>query len=164
MLWNDASKIYAKKILTDRPDAVAKIKGSKKYASIKGTVSFYKTLRGTLVVADIAGLPVDRTKCGNTIFAMHIHAGGACTGNKEDPFADAGMHFNPNNCPHPKHAGDLPPLFADNGYAWYAMLTDRFDVSDVIGRTVIVHLKPDDFTTQPSGNSDGKIACGVIKR
>ena len=44
------------------------------------------------------------------------------------------------------------------------MLTDRFSINDVIGKTVIIHAKPDDFTTQPSGNSDGKIACGVIKR
>lgn len=43
-------------------------------------------------------------------------------------------------------------------------LTDRFKVDDVIGRTVIIHDKPDDFTTQPSGNSGEKIACGIINR
>lgn len=42
-------------------------------------------------------------------------------------------------------------------------MTDRFTVNEVIGKTVIIHLHPDDFATQPSGNSGEKIACGVIK-
>ena len=48
------------------------------------------------------------------------------------------------------------------GFAWMAVLTDRFRVPDILGRTVIVHSQPDDFTTQPSGNAGAKIACGVI--
>ena len=73
-------------------------------------------------------------------------------------------HYNPNQCAHPYHAGDLPPLFGSNGYAFEAFLTDRFTVSEVIGRTVIIHSKPDDFSTQPSGNSGEKIACGEIRK
>jgi copper/zinc superoxide dismutase (SODC) len=48
--------------------------------------------------------------------------------------------------------------------ALFATITPQFTVSDVIGRTVIVHSDPDDFHTQPSGNSGEKIAYGMIKR
>lgn len=41
---------------------------------------------------------------------------------------------------------------------------DRFNVSDIIGRTVIIHNMAEDFTSQPSGNAGEKIACGVIKK
>ena len=84
------------------------------------------------------------------------------TGNEDDPFADAKTHYNPKSCPHPYHAGDLPPLFSANGYAYSAVLTDRFTVDEIIGKTVVIHSSPDDFTTQPSGNAGRKIACGVI--
>ena len=73
-------------------------------------------------------------------------------------------HYNPKDCEHPYHAGDLPSLFGNNGLAAAAFLTDRFFVDDVIGKVVIIHDHPDDFTTQPSGSSGTKIACGVIQR
>ena len=72
------------------------------------------------------------------------------------------MHDNPYHCPHPYHAGDMPPLFGANGYAFSAFLSDRFTVEEVIGKTVIFHEAPDDFVTQPSGNAGAKMACGVI--
>ena len=65
---------------------------------------------------------------------------------------------------HPYHAGDLPPLFGSGGVAVSVFLTDRFHLEDIIGKTVIIHSSPDDFTTQPSGNAGAKIACGEIKR
>ena len=63
---------------------------------------------------------------------------------------------------HPKHAGDLPPLLANDGVAWSAVYTDRFYPEEVIGRTVVIHGMGDDFHSQPSGNSGVKIACGEI--
>ena len=102
--------------------------------------------------------------CGQRIFGFHIHEGTRCSGTSVDHFADAGSHYNHSNCPHPMHAGDLPPLFVNNGRAWFATITPQFTVSDVIGHTVIVHSDPDDFHTRPSGNSGEKIACGMIKR
>lgn len=60
------------------------------------------------------------------------------------------------------NAGDLPPLFENNGLAVSVFLTNRFSVNQIIGKTIIIHDKPDDFTTDPSGNSGTKIACGVI--
>ena len=58
----------------------------------------------------------------------------------------------------------MPPLFWNNGYAFQMFLTDRFTVKEIIGKTVIIHDNADDFTTQPSGNSGEKIACGVIEK
>lgn len=31
-----------------------------------------------------------------------------------------------------------------------------------MGRSVIIHAKRDDFTTQPSGDAGDRIGCGVI--
>jgi Cu-Zn family superoxide dismutase len=160
--YHDKRKIYANIIAERRPDAVAQIKGSQSYPHIKGTVSFYQVNKGVLVVAEIFGLPNAPHPCSNGIFAMHIHEGVSCMGNAQDPFADAGMHYNPQSCPHPQHAGDLPPLFSNYGYAFNVMLTNRFTVKGVTGRTVIIHSNVDDFTSQPAGNAGAKIACGVI--
>ena len=68
---------------------------------------------------------------------------------------ETGGHFNPLDCPHPYHAGDMPPLFSVNGNAFLCFMTDRFKIKEVLGKAVIIHSKPDDFTTQPSGNAAG---------
>ncbi|MBR0426851.1 MAG: superoxide dismutase family protein [Clostridia bacterium] len=57
----------------------------------------------------------------------------------------------------------MPPLLETNGYAYMSVLIGKLKIKDIIGKTIIIHDKPDDFTTQPSGNSGKKIACGVIK-
>lgn len=142
--------------------AAALIKGSEKYCEINGRVLFYRTRDGVIVRAEINGLPAGDKCCDSPIFAFHIHCGSMCTGNMNDPFADADGHYNPNNCLHPQHAGDMPPLFGVNGKAFSIFLTNRFCVQDIIGKTIIIHAMPDDFTTQPSGNAGEKIACGVI--
>jgi Cu-Zn family superoxide dismutase len=150
-------------IAKQKPDAEAVIRGGADHPKISGKVLFYKTPRGTLVVTEVAGLPATGENCKSGIFAMHIHEGGNCTTSAAEIFPQVGAHYNPGKCPHPQHAGDLPPLFENRGYAWSAVLTNRFSVGDVMGRTVIIHASPDDFTTQPSGNSGEKIACGVIR-
>jgi Cu-Zn family superoxide dismutase len=101
---------------------------------------------------------------------MHIHEGSACG---PDGMA-AGGHFNPHGKPHSRHtdanrhAGDLPSLKAGkDGRAKIDVELDGIAVGsgagNIIGRTVIVHADPDDFRTQPTGNSGARIACGVIK-
>ena len=163
LLWKKSNtKNYLRKILTSWPDAIAEVYGSEKYPTVHGTVSFYQMMAGTVVVTELFGLPFDKEKCSVNILGFHIHEGSKCAGNEEDPFADAMTHYNPLDCPHPAHAGDLPPLFVNDGYAWSAVLTNRIQAREVIGRTVIVHSMPDDFKTQPSGDSGTKIACGVI--
>ena len=116
-----------------------------------------------LVTADIYGLPTGETGCDSGVFGFHIHEGEDCGSNGQEPFSNTKGHYNPRDCPHPYHAGDLPPLFENDGYAYMSFLTNRFTATEIIGRTVVIHLKPDDFHSQPSGNSGEKIACGVIK-
>lgn len=145
------------------PAGAAIINGSSTYPSLHGIASFRQTDRGVLVSIEVGGLP-QGNECRTGIFALHIHEGAPCTGNEDDPFADAKTHYvGSKNCPHPYHAGDLPPLFSNKGYAFMSVLTDRFSVKDIIGRTIIIHSAPDDFTTQPSGNSGVKIGCGLIE-
>lgn len=150
-------------LLRQRPQAIARIGGNEAYPDIRGMVRFYDTSFGVLVAAEIMGLPSAFGDCEGSIFGFHIHEGESCTGNAEDPFANVLSHYNPNGCPHPNHAGDLPPLFGAGGYAFSVFITDRFTVNEIIGRTMIIHSRPDDFTTQPSGNSGAKIACGEIR-
>lgn len=146
-----------------RPQAAAEITGNRDYPDIRGRVLFFSTRGGVLIRAEITGLPKGQGKCDSPIFAFHIHDGGSCTGNADDAFANAGAHFNPQGCAHPYHAGDLPALFSADGNAVLETLTDRFELSQIIGRSVIIHREPDDYTTQPSGNSGQKIACGTVK-
>lgn len=145
------------------PAAYAEITGNPGNGEINGIVRFYPVETGVLINAEVYGLPYSQTDCEADIFGFHIHEGHSCTGNENDPYADAGQHYNPYSCPHPEHAGDMPPLFGNQGMAWMMYVTDRFTIADLIGRTVIIHSKPDDFTTQPSGNSGDKIACGTIQ-
>lgn len=151
-------------ILNTAPAAMAEIHGSENYPDIYGNTAFYPGDEGVLVVTAVTGLPVPSAECEGTVHAMHIHNGSECSGNMTDPFANAGEHYNPEGCPHPQHAGDLPPIFANHGSAWNAVLTDRFGIDDILGKTVIIHSSYDDFMTQPSGNSGAKIACGVIRK
>ncbi len=150
-------------ILESTPQAEARVQGSAGFPKLNGVVRFYQTMRGVLVLADIMGLPDGTERCENPVLGFHIHAGTSCTGTEADPFADALTHYNLGDCPHPYHAGDLPPLFSNHGYAFMMVLTDRFVVEEIIGRAIIIHSGPDDFTTQPAGNSGNKIACGVIQ-
>lgn len=149
--------------LGGKPQAQAVLTGSGEFPGLTGRVRLYQTGAGVLVLAEVSGLPRGG-QCGGQFFGFHIHEGGSCGTMGEDPFGDAMAHYNPGGCEHPGHAGDLPPLLGSNGSALSLFLTGRFRVSEVIGRAVIIHRQPDDFTTQPSGNSGAKIACGVIRR
>lgn len=53
-------------------------------------------------------------------------------------------------------------MFSNDGYARMGFFTDKFKPADIIGRSVILHQNPDDFRSQPSGDSGKRMACGVI--
>lgn len=143
-------KFLLKRILNADIDAVAEISGKD---NIQGQVSFYNFDNSTVVVAVLHNLPETNTN----IFGFHIHEEGICEGD----FSSAGPHFGEGD--HPKHKGDMPVLFSGDGDAFLAFFTNRFSVDEVIGRSVIIHEQPDDYTTQPSGNSGARIACGIIE-
>lgn len=142
------------------PQAMAWVTGGSAAPSLSGLVKFYDTpYEGVLIEAEVFGLP-DISGPGSTDFyALHIHEFGDCSQN----FTRTGEHYNPTMQPHPYHAGDLLPLLGNQGYAWSAFYDKRFRVSDIIGRSVIIHSRRDDFTTQPAGDPGTKIGCGVIQ-
>ncbi len=156
--YSDFSGLFGR-----QPKAIARVRGSGEYPNIYGTVRFYETPMGVLVVANINGLPKGEGACKEKIFGFHIHEGSACEGNENDPFANTGGHYDTAGCEHPNHAGDLPPLFGADGSAFSAFLTNRFAVEEIVGRTIVIHESIDDFTSQPAGNAGKKIACGEIK-
>ncbi len=150
-------------IMEMMPEVYAFVRGSKDYPKIGGQVFFYSLWEGTLVVADIQGLPEGEKPCKEQILGFHIHEGARCLPLDNDPFGQTKTHFNPGDCPHPEHAGDFPPLFVNTGgKAFMIFYTDRFYPEEVVGRTVVIHHMPDDFKSQPSGDSGTKIACGEI--
>ena len=109
------------------------------------------------MVVKASGLP---TESSSGFFALHIHEGISCDGNG---FTESKGHYNPASVPHPQHAGDLPVLISCGGNAYAAVLTNRFCVRDIVGRTVVIHSGADDFRSQPAGDSGTKIACGVVR-
>lgn len=142
----------------NKPDAVARIAGGVEAPKLSVCVQFYQENGCVLIEAKISGLP-KTSESG--FFGFHIHQGRDCS---RVEFPGTEGHYNPLGQGHPEHAGDLPPLLWCRGAAYLSVKTDRFSVSEIIGRTVVIHSDPDDFHTQPAGNAGKKIACGVIQR
>jgi superoxide dismutase, Cu-Zn family len=101
---------------------------------------------------------------------FHIHEKGDCSA---PDGSSAGGHFNPDQKPHgaldaaEHHAGDLGNIeAAADGTAKIDMhvngLTLGTEPNSVKGKAIIIHGGADDFTTQPTGNAGGRLACGVI--
>lgn len=144
-----------------KPEAEAWVRGGTAFPNISGLVKFYKTMyAGILVEAEFFNLPDVAAPGSSNFYAMHIHEYGDCS----DNFSKAGGHYGAPGSLHPNHAGDMPPLLANQGYAWTAFYDKRFTIEDILGRAVIIHQNPDDFHTQPSGNSGPMIACGQIRQ
>ena len=107
-----------------------------------------------------------------SIHGFHVHEKGDCSA---PDAGSAGGHFNPNSQPHgnpdapPHHAGDTRNITADaQGVAQVDVQLSGVSLSsggpeDILGKAVVVHAKPDDYKTQPSGASGDRIACGVIE-
>jgi Cu-Zn family superoxide dismutase len=105
--------------------------------------------------------------------AIHLHEKGDCSAADA---SSAGGHWNPTTENHgqwghaPFHHGDIGNLVADaNGKAVLHFSTELWTIgdgkpSDILGHAVVVHAKEDDFTTQPTGNAGGRVACGVIAK
>lgn len=151
---------FIRLLKNNAPQAMAWVRRGTAAPRLSGLVKFYETpYEGVLVEAEIFGLPsIDRP--GSTDFyALHIHENGDCS----DHFNHTGEHYNPGGTLHPAHAGDLPPLLGNEGYAWAAFYDKRFTIREILGKSVVIHANADDFASQPAGHSGTKIACGVIR-
>ncbi len=145
---------------SERPALVGHIRGGVRNPDITGLVTVYWLPDGLYFTTEINGLPPSE------VLGFHVHEGTVCSA--ENGFADAGEHLS--ECgdniwcgKHPYHSGDLPPIMSDeNGYANMSVYLGKANVADYSGRTVIVHNNKDDFTTQPSGGSMLRIACGIL--
>lgn len=147
--------LYLPKILFHkRPHARAAIHGGEKYPSLAGELLLYPFQAGSLALIAVNGLPE------STFYGLHIHEGDVCEGD----FTSAGGHYNPKGAQHPNHAGDLPNLLGNSGFGYMMFYSARFTPEGVIGKTVIIHAMPDDYKTQPAGDSGDRIACGVIEK
>jgi len=147
------------------PKATANLEPTKG-STVRGTVSFEQRGDKVRVTANVSGLRP------NGEFGFHIHEAGDCSSG--DGMSAKG-HFNPYGKPygHPggaeRHAGDMPSLKSDaSGNASATADLDIITVApgpaSVVGRGLIVHVQPDDYKTQPTGNAGARSACAVIQR
>lgn len=129
-----------------------------------GTVTFTDSYAGVLISGTLFGL-------GLGAHGLHVHEVGRC----EPPFTSAGEHFNPQHRQHgflnPRgpHLGDLPNVYLPAaGQLRFEFLLPGVTLRgangllDADGASIVVHSERDDHTTDPSGDSGGRIACGVI--
>jgi len=131
--------------------------------SAAGTVWFSQDGAQVLVRGRVSGLAPSKEH------GFHIHEKGDCSSGDG---MSSGGHLNPDGKPHgpqerEHHAGDLPALKADaNGNAVVRVRVAGNALGGgagaFAGKALIVHVSPDDYTTQPTGNSGARIACGVI--
>lgn len=132
-------------------------------SEVEGEVTFEQTKQGVRVHVKAKGLTPGP-------HGFHIHERGDCS---EPDFSSAGDHYAPHSHPHGppgtmSHAGDLGNIEASaDGEAEQSIVTQQLvseqDLRAIIGKAVIIHAQADDFTTQPSGASGARVACGVIE-
>ena len=152
--------LFAEILEDNEPMAMAWVTGGPRAPGLSGLVKFYETpYGGTLIEAELFGLP-DRYQTGaSEFYGMHIHENGDCGSG----FQNTGSHYNPAGAAHPYHTGDLLPLFSNQGYAWISFYDKRFTIPQILGRSVVIHQAADDLRSQPAGNSGEKIGCGIIR-
>jgi superoxide dismutase, Cu-Zn family len=138
---------------------------SRSGSSTKGTVNFVSQGHDVLVTGTISGLRP------NAEHGFHVHEKGDCSA---PDATSAGGHFNPDGKSHgmpghgAHHSGDMPNIKSDaNGNAVYSAKISGLAVdtgkNGIIGKSVVIHRDPDDYKSQPAGNSGPRIACGLIK-
>ena len=133
--------------------------------TVTGSLALSSSPQGVHITGAIQGLKP------NAEFGFHIHEKGDCSAADG---SSAGGHFNPTRAQHGNptsathHAGDMVNIRSNaEGVAQVdttaAGTTLHGDpTTDVMGKAIVVHEGPDDYATQPSGNSGKRVACGVI--
>lgn len=133
-----------------------------------GLASFRETRLGVRIEVNVTSLPPGK-------HGMHVHAAGKCDAPE---FTTAGAHFNINGGKHGTpgavgaHAGDLPNLTVGpdgkGTLLFYSphLSLNRAQSNGLVfgpGTALVIHANEDDEKTDPSGNSGGRIACGIVK-
>lgn len=133
-----------------------------------GTATLTETGQGVQIALQLENMP------GGT-HGLHIHQNGVCA----PPFESAGGHFNPTarqhgtENPQGPHAGDLPNVTvpesgrADTTFTATLVTLQPGQPNSLLkegGTSLMIHAYADDYKTDPSGNSGGRIACGVISQ
>jgi superoxide dismutase, Cu-Zn family len=135
-----------------------------------GTAQLWQDQSGVVSV-DIASIALPAGTHG-----IHFHAVAKCDGGAT-AFSTAGAHYNPLGKEHGlsnpagPHAGDAPNIVIPaSGVGTVAFTTNRVTLTpgttslfDADGSSIVVHANPDDQTSQPSGNSGARIACGIVR-
>ncbi len=132
---------------------------------VVGTARLSQTSGGIRLIVDATGLPPGT-------HGLHVHTVGRC---EAPDFASAGGHWNPTMMKHGKdapdgpHNGDLPNLIiGTNGKGHLegtvpgSLMGGDMALMDTDSAAVVIHATADDYKTDPSGNSGGRIACGVV--
>ena len=147
--------------------------------SIKATAQLVDAsgaTRGTAILTENGGglkLQVQAAGLANGTYGIHLHMAGKCEAPK---FTSAGSHWNPSSKQHGlenpmgSHSGDLPNLEAVSGtpteytrdIAHATLSSGSMAVIDNDGTAIVIHARPDDYKTDPSGNSGDRIICGVF--
>lgn len=138
---------------------------AKSGSQVAGDLTLVREGQGVRMRGQIRGLTA------NGEHAFHIHEKGDCSAADG---SSAGGHFNPTGQPHGRsahgehHLGDQDNLRANaegvadvNAFFPGVSLGDGA-VGDAAGKAVIIHAGVDDYTSQPTGNAGGRIACGLI--
>lgn len=131
-------------------------------STVSGNVRFSEANGHLRIEAQVAGLTPGE-------HGFHVHEVGDCSA---PDASSAKGHFNPAGKAHghygssERHGGDMVNLGADaDGKASYSVEVSGLSLTGpngVIGRSVVIHADPDDYKSQPAGNSGKRIACGVI--
>lgn len=133
-------------------------------STVAGSVSFTEAGSRVRVEARVSGLAPGE-------HGFHVHEVGDCSA---PDATSAKGHFNPGGKPHghhgggERHAGDMPNLVADAaGNARFSGELSQLSLDPgaqgIVGRSVVIHADPDDYRSQPAGNSGKRVACGVIR-
>lgn len=159
--------------------AVASLAGCATYSSGPAATAELQPTRGNSAAGTVKFVQEgDVVKVSGTVRGLkpgaehgfHIHEKGDCTSGDG---MSTGGHFNPGAKPHghhgmgEHHTGDLPSLKADaSGVATFGFESRTIRVgstaNDIVGKGLIVHRDPDDYSTQPTGNAGPRLACAVI--
>jgi len=144
--------------------------GSKIIAKLQDTAGVDHGMAVVKMRDGIMHITVKATGLLEGVHGMHIHAIGKCDGAN---FAGAGGHWNPDmklhghDNPMGAHRGDLPNLVvgADGrGIIKADIPAGSGELIDADGASLVIHASPDDYKTDPSGNSGARIACGVFTK